>query len=79
MATPNPVIAQQLDQAKAELERLKAEKARLYPPNPHPFVEPDAFPGKYTPEQIQYRQNLISRIEQLEKRVDDLQDRLYTG
>jgi hypothetical protein len=79
MAQPNPTIAAQLKQAKDELARLKAEKARLYPPNPHPFVEPDKYPGSYTPEQIQYRNHLVSQIENLEQRIEELEGRLYTG
>ncbi len=75
---PNPQIAQQLDLAKQQLERLKAEKARLYPPNPHPFVQPDRFPQDYTPDQIRYRNELVDRMEKLEKRIQDLEDQLYT-
>ncbi len=79
MANQNPQIADELRRAQDQLAKLKAEKARLYPANPHPFVQPDDFPGKYSPEQIQYRNQLVSQIEQLEKRVQDLRDRLYTG
>ncbi len=79
MPTPNPHIADELAKAKDELSKLKAEKARLYPPNPHPFTEPDKFPSQYTPEQIEYRNQLIAQIESLEQRIQDLQDRLYTG
>lgn len=78
MPNQNAEVADQLRRAKEELAQLKAEKARLYPANPHPFVQPDQFPNKYTPEQIQHRNNLVSRIEQLEKQVEDLQDRLYS-
>ena len=78
MPTPNPQIAEELRQAKEELARLKAEKLRLYPPDPHPFVEPSRYPRDYTPEQIQYRNQLIARIEELERHVDDLEDRLYS-
>ena len=53
MATQNPQIAEQLRRARAELARLKADKARLFPANPHPFVEPDRFPRDFTPEQVQ--------------------------
>jgi uncharacterized protein Yka (UPF0111/DUF47 family) len=77
MATPNPMIAQQLQQTKDKLAQLKAEKARLYPPNAHPFTEPDRYPSNYTPEQIQYRNRLVQQIEELERRIDELQDRLY--
>ena len=77
MPTPNPQIAEQLKQAQDELARLKAEKLRLYPPNPHPLAQPDAFPGNATPEQIAYRNDLVRRIEALEAQVDALQDQLY--
>ncbi len=77
MATPNPVIAQKLQHAKDKLAQLKAEKARLYPANPHPFIEPDRYPRDYSPEQIQYRNQLVQQIEELEKRIDELQDQLY--
>ncbi len=77
MATPNPRIAQQLDQAKGKLAQLKAEKARLFPANPHPFVEPDRYPRDFTPEQVQNRNRLVQQIEELEKRIDELQDQLY--
>lgn len=79
MAGQNPQIAEQLRRAREELAELKAEKARLYPPNPHPFVEPDRFPGDYTSDQVQHRNQLVARIENLEKRIQDLEDRLYTG
>lgn len=79
MATPNPRIAAELQKAKDDLAKLKAEKARLYPPNPHPFAEPDKFPNQYTPDQIEYRNQLVAQIEALEQRIQDLQDRLYTG
>ncbi len=79
MATPNPRIADELKRAKDDLAKLKAEKARLFPPNPHPFTEPDKFPGQYTKEQIEYRNQLVAQIEALEQRIQDLQDRLYTA
>lgn len=78
MATMNPQIAEQLRRAREELARLKAEKARLFPANPHPFVEPDRFPRDYTPDQIQQRNELVAQIEGLEKRIEDLEARLYT-
>ncbi len=78
MANQNPQIAEQLRQAREELARLKAEKARLFPPNPHPFVEPDSFPNNYTPDQIQYRNQLVNKIENLEQRIEDLEGRLFT-
>ena len=77
MSPPNPQVAEELRQAKDELERLKAEKLRLYPPDPHPFVEPSRYPREYSPQQIEYRNQLIARIEELERRIEDLQDRLY--
>jgi uncharacterized protein Yka (UPF0111/DUF47 family) len=77
MPTPNPKIADQLKHAKEELGRLKAEKSRLYPPNPHPLAQPDKYPGDYTPEQISYRNELVSKIEALERQIDLLQDQLY--
>lgn len=79
MPNQNPTVASELRRAKEELARLRIEKARLYPPNRHPFIQPDEFPGQYTPEQIQHRNMLVSQIEQLERRIDELQDRLYTG
>jgi hypothetical protein len=77
MPTPNPQVAEELRQAKEELERLLAEKLRLYPPDPHPFVEPSRYPRDYTPEQIDYRSQLIARIEELDQRIEELTDRLY--
>jgi uncharacterized protein Yka (UPF0111/DUF47 family) len=79
MPGQNPTIALELKQAKEELERLKAEKLRLYPPDPHPFVEPSSYPSDYTADQIAHRNRLVARIEELERRIDELQDRLYTG
>ncbi len=78
MPTANPIIASQLQTAREELARLKSEKARLYPPNPHPFSEPDRYPGDSSPEQIAHRNELIARIELLERQIEDLQDRLFT-
>ncbi len=77
MATPNPQVAAELQKAKTELARLRAEKLRLYPPDPHPFVEPSRYPRDYTPEQIQYRNQLVAQIEKLEQRIEELTDRLY--
>jgi hypothetical protein len=74
---PNPKMAEQLKQAKEDLARLKAEKLRLYPPNPHPLAQPDTFPGNYTTEQIGYRNQLVGKIETLEKQIELLQDQLY--
>lgn len=78
MLAPNPKIAEQLQQARAELARVKAEKLKLFPPNPHPFIQADDFPARATPEQIQHRNELIARIEELERQIVDLEDRLYT-
>jgi DNA repair exonuclease SbcCD ATPase subunit len=77
MSPQNPQVAEELGQARDELERLKAEKRRLYPPDPHPFVEPSRYPREYTAQQIEYRNRLIARIEELEQRIEELQDRLY--
>ena len=78
MALPNPAIAQQLRDAQAELTRLKADKLRLFPPNPHPFAEPDRFPRNATLEQIRQRNALVARIEALEQRIEELEGKLYT-
>jgi hypothetical protein len=77
MPAPNPKVAEELRQAEEELTRLKAEKLRLYPPDQHPFAEPSRYPRDYTQEQIQYRNQLVARIEELEHRVEELADRLY--
>ncbi len=77
MPTPNPKIADQLKQLNDELARLKSEKLRLYPPNPHPLAQPDKFPGDYSPEQIRHRNELVRKIEALEAQVEKLQDQLY--
>jgi hypothetical protein len=79
MATPNPVIAQQLREAKAELARLRAEKLRLFPPNLHPFAQADRFPFDATPEQIRQRNELVARIEALEQQIEQLEGKLYTS
>jgi hypothetical protein len=78
MATPNPTIQRQLEQAKADLAALKAEKARLFPPNKDPLGSPDRFPRDYTSEQIAKHKQLNAQIEALEQRVDELQLRLYS-
>jgi len=78
MPTPNPAIAAQLQQAKDELARLQAEKLKLYPPNPHPFAQDDAFPRNATPDQIKHRNDLVARTEELERRIEELQSRLYS-
>lgn len=78
MPQPNPIIARQLREAQAELTRLLARKHELYPPNPHPFSEPDRFPRHATPEQIRQRNELIARIEALEQQIEELYAKLYT-
>jgi hypothetical protein len=77
MSSQNSQVADELRQAKEELTRLSAEKLRLYPPDPHPLAEPSRYPRDYTPEQIEYRNRLVARIEELEQRIEELQDRLY--
>ncbi len=78
MVTPNPEIQQLLEQAQRELAEAKSEKLREFPPNLHPFAEPDTFPQDYTPAQIARRNALNARIDSLEKRIDELQNRLYS-
>ncbi len=77
MSTPNPEVKQQLDAARSELAEVRAEKARLFPPNPHPFSQPDSYPKDYTPEQIARHNELDAQIESLERRIEELQARLY--
>lgn len=74
----NPQVEEALRQAKEELERVKAEKTRLFPPNPYPFAQPDKYPSEYTPEQIQLRNSLNAQIEALEQRIESLQWRLHS-
>ncbi len=76
--TPNPRIQEALKQARDELKRLRDEKTRLYPPNPHPFAQKDRYPQDYTPEQIKYHNELDRRIQELEERIEGLQTRLYS-
>ncbi len=78
MPPPNPVIEKQLREARAELARLKARKLELFPPNPHPLVQRDRFPHEATPEQIRLRNELVARIEALERQIEELEERLYT-
>lgn len=78
MPNPNPVVAAKLREARAELAQVKAEKLKFFPPNPHPFIQADDFPAKATPEQIAKRNALIARIEELERQIVDLEERLYT-
>ncbi len=75
---PNPQIQRLLDQARQELAEARAEKAKLFPPNTHPFAQPDTYPQNYTPEQISQRNALNARIESLENRVEELQNQLYS-
>ncbi len=77
MPTPNPEVQRMLDQAKRELAELRAQKAREFPANPHPFAQPDAFPKNYTQEQVQRHSALNAQIESLENRIEELQNRLY--
>lgn len=77
MRTPNPVIKQRLDQAKAKLAEVRAEKTRLFPPNLDPLGTPDKFPRDYTPEQIAHHRQLNAQIEQLEAEIEELQYKLY--
>ena len=79
MATPNPVITQQLRKAKAELANLRAEKLKLFPPNLHPFAQPDRFPRDATSEQIRQRNELVAHIEALEQQVEQLEGKLYAS
>ncbi len=78
MSTPNPTIQKSLQETKAQLAAAKAEKARLFPPNPNPLGTPDKYPRDYTPEQIARHNQLDAEIEMLERRVDELQLRLYS-
>lgn len=77
MKTPNPKIADELRRAKEKLAQVKADKLKLFPPNPHPFAEPDHYPRDYTPEQIQRRNQMVAQIEILEKQIEGLQELLY--
>jgi hypothetical protein len=77
MATANPEIKRLLDEARNELARVRAEKARLFPANLHPLAEPDKYPKDYTSEQIRHRNQLNAQIESLEHRIQELQDRQY--
>ena len=64
--------AAELARAREELARLKAEKLKLFPPNPHPLAQSDDYPKNATPEQIRQRSELIQRIEELERRIEEL-------
>lgn len=72
MIKSNSQKAAELARAQQELAQLKAEKLKLFPPNPHPLAQPDDYPKNATPEQIQKRNELVARIEELEKRIDEL-------
>ncbi len=78
MSTPNPMIQKSLQETKAQLAAAKAEKARLFPPNPNPLGAPDKFPRDYSSEQIEKHRQLNEQIERLEQRVDELELQLYT-
>jgi len=73
MPTPNTMSTDELVRAKQQLAQLTAEKLKLFPPNPHPFAQPDPFPKNATPEQIRQRNDLIARIEELERRIKELE------
>ncbi len=77
MVDVNPEIQRMIDEAKAELARLKAEKARLFPANIHPLAEPDRYPKDFTPEQIRQRNQLNSQIESLENRIEELESNKF--
>ena len=72
MSKSDPQKTAQLARLKQELAQLKAEKLALFPPNPHPLAQPDTYPKNATPEQIQKRNLLVARIEQLEKQIEEL-------
>jgi hypothetical protein len=77
MATANPEIKRLIEEAKRELARLKEEKARSFPANLHPLAEPDRYPRDYTSEQIGQRNLLNAKIESLENRIEELQNRQF--
>ncbi len=77
LPSPNPEVQRLLDEARRELAEARAEKLKEFPPNPHPFAQPDKFPGDSAPEQIKRRNELTARIEQLEQRIEELSRRLY--
>jgi len=68
-----PIATQRLREAKEELARLKQEKQKLFPANPHPFAQPDEFPQHATRAQIEQRNALVARIEELEKEIAELE------
>jgi hypothetical protein len=72
MSDPKTLVAQRLHEAKAELAQLKSEKLKLFPPNPHPFAQSDAFPANATRDQVAKRNALIARIEELERLIKEL-------
>lgn len=78
MVEANPAIQKLIDEAKAELARVRAEKARLFPANLHPLAEPDKYPAQYTAEEIQKRNQLNAQIESLERRIEELENRKFT-
>ncbi len=77
MVEANPAVQQMIEESKAELARLKAEKARLFPANLHPLAEPDRYPKDFTQDQIRQRNLLNAQIESLENRIEDLENRKF--
>lgn len=77
MVEANPAVQRMIEESKAELARLKAEKARLFPANLHPLAEPDRYPKDFTPDQIRQRNTLNAQIESLENRIEDLENRKF--
>jgi len=69
----NPKQVAELRRLREQLKQLHAEKLKLFPPNPHPFAQADAFPGTATREQIAQRNALIARIEEVEARIAELE------
>jgi hypothetical protein len=69
---PNSNRTDELRRARAELAQLKSEKLKLFPPNPHPFAQSDAFPQNATRAQIAKRNALVARIEELERLIKEL-------
>jgi hypothetical protein len=76
MHSNDPKIQAELRRTKEELDHLKAEKLKLFAPNPHPFAEPDRYPRDFTPAQVERRNQLIAQIEQLEQRIKELQEQV---
>lgn len=70
---PNQKRAEELRRLHEQLAQLQAEKLKLFPPNPHPFAQADAFPGKATREQIAQRNALIALIEEVERLIEEIE------